>query len=114
MVNAATTANCDLDVSPDTNLIQNGADGIHVRYGKSVIRSCALEKNGGDGVDTLIGSNGNDQIDGGDDNDQLYGGPGDDVLRGGADNDTLEGGLNRDLLQGDGGSGPGIRTAALA
>ncbi len=26
--NAATVANCDLDVSPDTNLIQNGADAV--------------------------------------------------------------------------------------
>jgi predicted extracellular nuclease len=26
--NAATTANCDLDVAPDTNLIQNGADAV--------------------------------------------------------------------------------------
>ena len=26
--NAANTANCDLDVSPDTNLIQNGADAV--------------------------------------------------------------------------------------
>ena len=28
--NAATVANCDLDVTPDTNLIQNGADAIAV------------------------------------------------------------------------------------
>ncbi|MEM9564058.1 MAG: ExeM/NucH family extracellular endonuclease [Actinomycetota bacterium] len=31
--NAATTANCDLDVSPDTNLIQNGADAVALYQG---------------------------------------------------------------------------------
>ncbi len=31
--NAATTPNCDLDVSPDTNLIQNGADAVALYIG---------------------------------------------------------------------------------
>ena len=31
--NAATTANCDLDVSPSTNLIQNGADAVALLIG---------------------------------------------------------------------------------
>ena len=31
--NAATTVNCDLDVSPDTNLIQNGADAVALFIG---------------------------------------------------------------------------------
>jgi predicted extracellular nuclease len=31
--NAATTDNCDLDVSPDTNLIQNGADAVALFIG---------------------------------------------------------------------------------
>jgi len=31
--NAATTDNCDLDVSPDTNLIQNGADAVALLIG---------------------------------------------------------------------------------
>ena len=31
--NAATTDNCDLDVSPDTNLIQNGADAVALIIG---------------------------------------------------------------------------------
>lgn len=31
--NAANTANCDLDVSPNTNLIQNGADGVALYTG---------------------------------------------------------------------------------
>ncbi|MEN8173591.1 MAG: hypothetical protein ABFS03_12025, partial [Chloroflexota bacterium] len=34
--NAATTANCDLDVSPDTNLIQNGADAAALMVGDAV------------------------------------------------------------------------------
>ncbi|NND02824.1 MAG: ExeM/NucH family extracellular endonuclease, partial [Acidimicrobiia bacterium] len=31
--NAANTANCDLDVAPDTNLIQNGADAVALHTG---------------------------------------------------------------------------------
>jgi predicted extracellular nuclease len=31
--NAATVANCDLDVSPDTNLVQNGADAVALLTG---------------------------------------------------------------------------------
>ena len=34
--NAANTANCDLDVSPDTNLIQNGADAVTLLIGDAV------------------------------------------------------------------------------
>ena len=34
--NAATVANCDLDVSPDTNLIQNGADAVALLVGDAV------------------------------------------------------------------------------
>jgi predicted extracellular nuclease len=34
--NAATTANCDLDVAPDTNLIQNGADAVALVEGDAV------------------------------------------------------------------------------
>jgi len=34
--NAATVANCDLDVSPDTNLIQNGADAVVLLVGDAV------------------------------------------------------------------------------
>ena len=33
---AANTANCDLDVSPDTNLIQNGADAVALFLGDAV------------------------------------------------------------------------------
>jgi len=34
--NAATTVNCDLDVSPDTNLVQNGADAVALLTGDAV------------------------------------------------------------------------------
>ena len=33
---AANTANCDLDVSPNTNLIQNGADAVALLIGDAV------------------------------------------------------------------------------
>lgn len=42
--NAATVANCDLDVSPDTNLIQNGApDAVGLRYGTTLIDAVSYE-----------------------------------------------------------------------
>jgi len=42
--NAATTANCDLDVAPDSNLIQNGApDAIGVRLGATLVDALSYE-----------------------------------------------------------------------
>ena len=46
--NAATVANCDQDVSTDTNLIQNGApDAIGLRYKGSLIDAVSDEGNTG-------------------------------------------------------------------
>ena len=46
--NAATTLNCDLDVSPDTNLIQNGApDAIGLREGVTLIDALSYEGDSG-------------------------------------------------------------------
>ncbi len=46
--NAATTANCDLDVSPDTNLIQNGApDAIGLRESGTPIDALSYEGDSG-------------------------------------------------------------------
>ena len=42
--NAATVANCDLDVAPDTNLIQNGApDAVAIRLGSTVVDTVSYE-----------------------------------------------------------------------
>jgi predicted extracellular nuclease len=42
--NAANTANCDLDVTPDTNLIQNGApDGVGLREGGLFVDAVSYE-----------------------------------------------------------------------
>ena len=42
--NAANTANCDLDVMPDTNLIQNGApDAAAIRLGETTIDTVSYE-----------------------------------------------------------------------
>lgn len=42
--NAATVPNCDLDVGPDTNLIQNGApDAIGLRHGPDLIDTVSYE-----------------------------------------------------------------------
>jgi predicted extracellular nuclease len=42
--NTATVANCDLDVSPDTNLIQNGApDAVGLRYETTLVDAVSYE-----------------------------------------------------------------------
>ncbi len=42
--NTATTTNCDLDVAPDTNLIQNGApDAIGLRQGTTLVDALSYE-----------------------------------------------------------------------
>jgi uncharacterized protein len=46
--NASTTANCDLDVAPDTNLVQNGApDAIGLRLGSTLVDAVSYEGNSG-------------------------------------------------------------------
>ena len=46
--NAATVANCDLDVSPDTNLIQNGSpDAVALRRGTALLDTVSYEGNTG-------------------------------------------------------------------
>ena len=46
--NAAMTANCDLDVSPDTNLIQNGApDAVGLRESGALVDTVSYEGNTG-------------------------------------------------------------------
>jgi uncharacterized protein len=46
--NAATTTNCDLDVAPDTNLIQNGSpDAIGLRQGTTLIDALSYEGDSG-------------------------------------------------------------------
>ena len=67
---------------------------------------------GGDGNDSLTGSERNDRIDGGAGDDLIVGFTGNDQLRGGAGNDRLLGGYGTDALFGDDGNdvligGPG-------
>lgn len=50
------------------------------------------------GNDTILGGNGDDELDGDEGNDSLEGGSGDDSLNGGDDDDTLIGQTGRDLL----------------
>jgi predicted extracellular nuclease len=46
--NAANTPNCDLDVAPDTNLIQNGEpDAIGLRQGTTLVDALSYEGNSG-------------------------------------------------------------------
>jgi hypothetical protein len=54
--NAATTANCDLDVSPDSNLIQNGApDGLRLMLAGAAVDAVSYE---GDTAGATEGSGG--------------------------------------------------------
>ena len=55
---------------------------------------------GGQGNDTIFGSNGSNELHGGDGDDTLYGGNGDDSLFGDAGNDYLHGGNGVDALFG--------------
>lgn len=59
---------------------------------------------GGNGKDTLTGSEGDDTLDGGNGKDALYAGDGNDILEGGNGNDLLSGGAGMDILTGGNGS----------
>jgi Ca2+-binding RTX toxin-like protein len=59
---------------------------------------------GGDGDDTISGSNSDDVIWGGDGNDVIIGKAGNDIISGGNDNDSIEGGAGNDLIWGDNGN----------
>jgi hypothetical protein len=95
-----------LDASEDYTgfvfrLHSDGYGGTTVTLGKNV--------NGGNGNDTLAGTEGDDIVNGGNGNDTLNGLGGDDVLDGGNGNDTINGGDGNDDL--DGGNGNDIMTA---
>lgn len=88
-------------------------DATNATYGKLTVRI-----NGGDGDDTLSGSNsaevingdagidiitarsGNDTVDGGAGADNINGGDGNDSLAGGSENDIINGGLGNDSIDG--------------
>lgn len=55
-------------------------------------------------VSKIWGGDGNDTINGSDQADYLFGGNGDDVIRGGAGDDTISGGAGNNLLDGDEGN----------
>jgi|GEM_PF-376995 Ca2+-binding RTX toxin-like protein len=73
-----------------------GGDGADTITGSNDVDNI----NGDAGNDSLSGGNGNDVIDGGTGDDIINGDAGDDVLNGSADNDTLNGGDGNDTLSG--------------
>jgi Ca2+-binding RTX toxin-like protein len=86
----------------------NGGNGFDTLLGSDAaddLRAASgadtVRGNGGD--DTLNGGSGNDLLTGGSQNDQLFGGNNADTLFGGSGNDTLDGGRGADILTG----GPG-------
>jgi RTX calcium-binding nonapeptide repeat (4 copies) len=95
-----------LDASEDYagfvfRLKSDGNGGTTITLGKNV--------NGGNGNDSLTGTEGDDHVNGGNGNDALAGLGGDDILSGGNGNDTIEAGDGNDAL--DGGNGDDIMTA---
>jgi Ca2+-binding RTX toxin-like protein len=105
--------------SGDDSIFLNSLHGTDVRQvrveggaGNDLIDATGLNRQvstmlfGGDGNDTVLGSNGFDVIDGGSGNDNLNGNAGFDVVFGGDGNDTLNGGNDRvpDVLIGGTGS----------
>jgi Ca2+-binding RTX toxin-like protein len=64
----------------------------------------AVDANGGDGNDTLTGTNGGDTLSGGEGSDRLSGLAGNDTLDGDGGNDSLYGNLGNDALNGSGGN----------
>jgi VCBS repeat-containing protein len=87
----------------------NGGDGRNFVIGDESAQWIVL----GAGDDTLYGGGGDDTIGSHGGNDLLYGDAGNDTLSGGIDNDTLEGGSGDDVLYGDESTdgGDGIDTA---
>lgn len=94
------TLNYGIDVLRNIENVQggNGADTISGSDG------VGNKLYGGFGNDVLDGRGGNDTLDGGDGNDSLKGGTGNDSLLGGNANDTLWGGDGDDSLEGGAGN----------
>lgn len=69
----------------------------------NVASVAGINRNGGNGRDTLTGGLGRDTLNGGNGEDILSGGAGSDTLVGGNGSDTLVGGAGGDLLTGDNG-----------
>lgn len=80
----------------------NGDDTLTGSDGDETLRGSAGDDslNGGDGDDTLIGGDGQDALNGDAGNDLLRGEVGNDTLDGGDGDDTLEGNEDSDLLSG--------------
>jgi Ca2+-binding RTX toxin-like protein len=82
-----------------------GNDNIRVDAGlTAAFRPRTIILRGGDGNDTITGSDRGDRIWGDAGDDVLIGGVGDDELQGGAGNDSLDGGVGKDRLFGDDGN----------
>jgi hypothetical protein len=82
------------------NILAGGGNDV-VTLGPGVGAAYVL---GGEGNDTITGSDGADTLSGSGGNDLLFGGSGDDRLGGGTGKDVLVGGIGRDRLYGDAGN----------
>lgn len=97
----ASTADDGPQPEPDgANTAQDGGDGLNTLLGTPGDDTLV----GGSGQDLLQGQAGNDQIGGGAGNDQLAGGDGDDWVLGQLGDDLLAGGSGDDQLQGNEGN----------
>ena len=87
---SSVTANIDVLLSPDANVIFGGAGNDRII--------------GGSGDDKLYGGSGNDTIFGNGGNDAIYGGKGNDIISGGDGDNLLRGDSNDDLFYADAGN----------
>jgi Ca2+-binding RTX toxin-like protein len=81
-----------------------GTDSINISALNTTFFAQPANLDGGDGNDTVIGSNGKDVLTGGLGNDSLIGNGADDLLDGGDGDDTLTGNLGNDLFVGGNGT----------
>ena len=108
-INGTARARAMLDAN-DLLTISEGTYGpITLQFDASEVVTLGKTVNGGDGNDTLAGTEGDDIVNGGDGDDTIDGLGGDDVLNGGDGDDTIDGGDGDNSL--DGGNGNDTMTA---
>lgn len=86
--------------SGTTSFSYNISDGKGGSSTANVTVSVGTVQNGGNGIDTLLGNEGNDVLSGGNGIDTLLGNGGSDTLSGGNGDDLLNGGAGNDYLTG--------------
>jgi Ca2+-binding RTX toxin-like protein len=109
LVLAGSGVNRTLTLTPASNQFGTATITVNVNDGTTITPTTftiavGRIQNGGNGNDTLTGTDGNDTLSGDNGKDTLSGGAGNDTLSGGNADDVLQGGLGNDTLRGDNGA----------